>query len=77
MTSARTWEWRDRAACKGETEAFFSRSYRSLARARALCGECPVREECLDMALADPGLEGLWGGTIEAERRKLRKSRVA
>jgi WhiB family redox-sensing transcriptional regulator len=77
MARALTWEWRERAVCKGETDAFFSRSHQSLARARALCCECPVRDECLDAALADPGLEGLWGGTIEAERRRLRKSRVA
>ena len=33
---------------------------------------CPVRDECLDYALADPSLQGVWGGRTDAERRVLR-----
>ena len=44
---------------------------------RALCAACPVRQECLEVALADSDLLGLWGGTTDAERRELRRSRVA
>ena len=29
-----------------------------------------MRRECLEAALADPELIGLWGGTTEAERRE-------
>jgi hypothetical protein len=42
----------------------------------AICEVCPVRQECLEAALADPVLVGLWGGTTDAERRELRR-RVA
>lgn len=47
--------------------------------ARQICrggdgeGECPIRQQCLDHALANPSLEGVWGGYTEEGRRKLRK----
>jgi len=31
-----------------------------------------VRQECLDVALAEESLLGLWGGTTEVERREIR-----
>jgi hypothetical protein len=37
----------------------------------ALCGACPVRQDCLDFALTKPELVGVWGGTTQAERRWL------
>ena len=45
--------------------------YREL---RELCARCPVRQECLAVALADPDLQGLWGGTNDQERRQLRRA---
>jgi len=42
-----------------------------------LCEDCPVRRECLEAALADPELIGLWGGSTEAERREIRQRRMA
>jgi len=70
-------EWHHWAACKGETEAFFSYDEETVAHARAICEGCPVRQECLQTALADRNLFGVWGGTTEAERRRLRRRRVA
>ena len=40
---------------------------------RRLCGDCPVRAECLEYAMAEPDLVGTWGGTSERERRALRR----
>jgi WhiB family redox-sensing transcriptional regulator len=34
---------------------------------------CPVRPECLDYALADTDLNGIWAGTSEQGRRELRR----
>jgi hypothetical protein len=48
-----------------------------LDRARAVCEGCPVRQECLDVALADDSLVGLWGGFTAKERAELRPARVA
>ncbi len=66
--------WHRDALCRGETRSFFSTAPGNLAKARALCAGCPVRQECLEVALSDPDLMGLWGGTTEAERRGMRRS---
>ncbi len=70
-------EWHNRAACKGGTDLFFSYDEEKVARARAICEGCPVRQECLLTALADRKLYGVWGGTTEAERRRFHRRRVA
>jgi hypothetical protein len=36
-----------------------------------------VRQRCLDYALADSTLVGVWGGTTDRERREMRKDRLA
>jgi WhiB family redox-sensing transcriptional regulator len=43
------------------------------ARAKAVCAGCPVRPACLRFALRER-VEGVWGGTTDAERRGLRTS---
>lgn len=44
--------------------------------ARRICGACPAQAECLEWALDYPeNLSGIWGGTSERERRKLRVGR--
>lgn len=71
-------DWRDRAACRDEDpELFFPVSdvgpgARQATEAKAVCGRCPVRRECLDYAL-DNGLDyGIFGGTTERERREIK-----
>jgi WhiB family redox-sensing transcriptional regulator len=39
--------------------------------ARAICAQCPVTAECLDWAVTHHEM-GVWGGTTEAGRRKIR-----
>ncbi|TDV47776.1 transcription factor WhiB [Actinophytocola oryzae] len=77
-------DWRDRAACRdADPELFFPVSdmgpgARQIADAKAVCGRCPVRTQCLDYAV-ETGLDhGVFGGTTERERRELiRRQRVA
>ena len=69
-------EWYKRAACKGETESFFSYDEEKEAHALAICKDCPVRQECLETALADRNLFGVWGGTTRAERRRFHRRAV-
>jgi WhiB family redox-sensing transcriptional regulator len=45
--------------------------------AKALCAVCPVSADCLTYALPEARLMGVWGGTSERERRRIRKSRKA
>jgi hypothetical protein len=49
------------------------------ADAIAVCAACRVRAECLELALRNwsVGQHGVWGGTVPAERERLRRGRVA
>lgn len=42
--------------------------------ARAVCHGCPCRDACLEWAIAHES-SGIWGGTTETERRRIRKQR--
>jgi WhiB family redox-sensing transcriptional regulator len=66
--------WRKQAACRGlDVEAFYpmSEDEADAAEAKAICTECPVRQACLEHALAHREREGVWGGTTERERRRI------
>lgn len=39
---------------------------------KAVCRRCLVRQECLNYALADSDLTGVWGTTTTRERREYR-----
>lgn len=72
-------EWRARAACRdSDPDLFFPVGTTGVAveeieAAKAVCMGCPVREECLQYALEANQDTGVWGGTSEEERRKLRR----
>jgi WhiB family redox-sensing transcriptional regulator len=68
--------WEEQAACRRERSIdFLSELECEIKRAKAVCGGCSVREECLEMALATPWLIGVAGGLTPAERRKIRGRR--
>lgn len=65
--------WHQDAACRGEgPEPWFPSRGVNAEHARAVCDECPVRQECLEAGLYEPA--GLWGGTSERQRRQIRKN---
>lgn len=67
--------WMDDAACRGQpTRAWFGGAADENTVAVAVCRRCPVRRPCLDYAV-EHGLLGVWGGTNEGERRRLRRGR--
>jgi len=39
--------------------------------AKAVCARCPVRAKCLNWALS-MNVSGVWGGSSEYERRRMR-----
>jgi WhiB family redox-sensing transcriptional regulator len=43
------------------------------AQALAYCRDCEIRAECLRTALQDRSIVGIWGGTDEVERQRLRR----
>jgi Transcription factor WhiB len=74
--------WLDQAACRGhDPERFFPESgeHTKAAEAKAICSGCPVRDQCLELAVkAAGGLDhdhGVFGGTLPAERSQLRGAR--
>ena len=67
-------DWRRAAACRVyEPDLFFPVSSagagheRQLARAVAVCAQCPVRAQCLDFALRTRQVHGVWGGLTEQQ----------
>ena len=42
--------------------------------AKAVCDQCPVKAPCLQFALETNQDSGIWGGTSEEERRRLRRA---
>ena len=44
----------------------------TVENAKRLCMACPVQAQCLAYALANPGLEGIWGGATPKERMNAR-----
>lgn len=68
--------WMDEAACAGiKGGHWFPERGESVNVARQICSGCPVREQCLAYALDHGEHFGIWGGTSERERRRMRKGR--
>jgi WhiB family transcriptional regulator, redox-sensing transcriptional regulator len=71
-------DWRSRAAClSADPDLFFPISSSGpardqVAKAKAICAGCQVRQECLKYALTTHQIHGVWGGTSEKERQLLR-----
>lgn len=46
-------------------------------KARNVCQACPVRDACLEWALATNERNGIWAGTTAYQRRAIIKQRAA
>jgi hypothetical protein len=46
---------------------------RQIAQAKAICGACHVRQECLEFALSHDQVYGIWGGTTPEDRQRHRR----
>lgn len=73
-------QWMNRAACReiGPEPFFVEESGPTIYitnAAKRICHNCLVRNDCLDYALTLGPVVGVWGGTTEKERRKLRADR--
>ncbi|WP_406103212.1 WhiB family transcriptional regulator [Streptomyces sp. NBC_01003] len=71
--------WRERAAClRVDPDLFFpignsGPALTQIDEAKAVCGSCPVLEQCLGWAVGVGQVEGIWGGMTESERRAIRR----
>ena len=72
--------WRDDAACRGKDARLFTDpdSPDDVRQALATCATCSVREACLAAALRHSAEAdvGIWGGTTEETRRRIRTGRL-
>lgn len=72
------WSWRDRAACIGREDLFYSAEDESKGvrrrkeeAAKLVCVTCPVLDTCRQFAMESKELYGVWGGMTESERHAL------
>ena len=69
--------WRLRANCMGvDPDMFFPERGASMQEAKEVCRGCPVREDCLEFAITHNEKFGIWCGTSERERRRIRRARL-
>ena len=88
LTSSRslnvaTDDWRGTSACSDTDPGLFfpvgttGPALEQIAAAKAVCDTCEAKAPCLQFALSTNQDSGVWGGTSEEERRKLRRAWVA
>jgi hypothetical protein len=73
-------EWIERDYWKGalcaeiDPELFFppKGQFSKGQNPKKICNRCEIKQKCLDYALKDPELRGIWGGTNEPDRYKIR-----
>ena len=76
-------DWREKASCRSvDPDLFFPVGTTGVAlvqieHAKSVCRQCDVKQACLDFAIQTNQESGVWGGTSEEERRKLRRQWVA
>ena len=77
------YSWRSGSLCRDtDPDLFFpvgttGHALTQIARAKEVCDECPVANECLQFALETNQDSGIWGGTSEEERRVMRRANTA
>ena len=66
--------WEGALCAEVDPELFFPRKgqYLEAQNAKRLCNKCELKAKCLEFALKDPELKGIWGGTSEPDRFKIR-----
>lgn len=69
--------WMEGAVCRQtDPELWFPEVGSSATAAKRICQQCPVLEQCLAYALENQE-KGIWGGTSEKQRQKLRAQEAA
>lgn len=74
-TPDRREEWQDDSLCATtDPEIFFPEKGdigNRVNEAKQICAECPVRQQCLDYAIANREEHGIWGGLSYSQRKRL------
>lgn len=68
--------WMSAGNCRNyPPNVFFPSDGVGVDRARKICVDCPVLDQCLEYALEQRIEHGVWGGCSERERRRILKRR--
>lgn len=76
-------DWRELASCRDtDPDLFFpvgttGPAIEQIAAAKKVCATCEARQPCLEFAITTNQDSGIWGGTSEEERRKIRRQWLA
>lgn len=78
------WNWQSQGLCNSmDSDLFFHPEgerggprRRRIERAKAICAQCPVIEQCRTYALANHEAYGVWGGLSEEERADIVRGRM-
>lgn len=66
--------WQNDAQCVGvDPDLFFPERGASTRPAKTICRHCPVQVDCLVFAICNGAKHGIYGGTSERERRRIRR----
>lgn len=64
--------WMDDAACLDvDPDMFFATDWHEVERAKNICDGCPVRRQCLQLALNNVEQYGVFGGLTREQRRRV------
>lgn len=75
-------DWRATGACaSADPDLFFPIATGVVAaiqlrKAQRICADCGVRQQCLDFAMQNGEMHGVWGGTTPDERIRARRAMV-
>lgn len=67
-------DWHARAACSTyDPDLWWIEDPKDVGHKIALdvCASCPVQRQCLEHAMETPEREGIWGGKMAHERKRL------
>lgn len=75
MLNFNSFSWMQEGLCRNHDRSiFFSESRYVKELAKKICNECPITETCLEHAIKNNEV-GVWGGTTESERSRLKIKR--
>jgi WhiB family redox-sensing transcriptional regulator len=72
--------WQEDALCAVTDPDAFNADWGdngALKRAKSICGMCTVRLQCLEYALTNREMYGIWGGMSAKQRSELLRERAA
>ena len=66
--------WEGALCAEVGSEFFFPERHETdmVRIAKRICDKCDIKQRCLDYALKEPELTGVWGGTTFQQRYKIR-----